>query len=338
MGIKAIAETLTRDDIPSPSASDRERNPHRCGFACSAVAAILGNPRYAGRQVWNRQRKDEVLIDIHDVAHGHTAKMRWNDHDRWIWSDQPAHEAIIDVPTFEQAQARRAARSATGQRGPRRSPRPYSLRGIVYCGICGRRMQGSWNNDADYYRCVFLREYAAKNKIDHPRAVYLREDQLIPHLHRSLATKFSPALLPGTITELDQAQHDVQHDQAAEQVRQEIADCDAKLRQHRAALEAGADPALVTTWIAEVQAQRTLAEARLRANPQPRRMTREEITSMVEALRDIMSVLAKADPADKTEIYAQLGLTLTYQPEEKKVIARARPPDSMYVRTCPRGD
>jgi site-specific DNA recombinase len=62
MGLKAIAEALTRDGVPSPSASDRARNPHRCGIAwsCSAVAAILANPRYTGRQVWNRQRKDEV--------------------------------------------------------------------------------------------------------------------------------------------------------------------------------------------------------------------------------------------------------------------------------------
>lgn len=27
-----------------------------------------GNPRYTGRQVWNRQRKDEVLIDVHFCA------------------------------------------------------------------------------------------------------------------------------------------------------------------------------------------------------------------------------------------------------------------------------
>ncbi len=59
---------------------------------------------------------------------------------------------------------------------------------------------------------------------------------------------------------------------------------------------------------------------------------------MVNALHDIMSVLAKADPADKTEIYAQLGVRLSYQPGEKIAMAQVRPLDSMYVRTCPRGD
>lgn len=65
LGIFAIAERLTRDAIPSPSAADPGRNRHRTGegWAKSAVKAILANPRYTGRQVWNKQRKDEVLLD-----------------------------------------------------------------------------------------------------------------------------------------------------------------------------------------------------------------------------------------------------------------------------------
>lgn len=65
-GIKAIAEALTADGIPSAYADDPARNRHSCGIAWSwgAVATILGNPRYTGRQVWNRQCKDEVLLDV----------------------------------------------------------------------------------------------------------------------------------------------------------------------------------------------------------------------------------------------------------------------------------
>jgi site-specific DNA recombinase len=61
-GIFAIAEALTRDDIPCPSAQDPGRNRHRDGLAWSksAVRVILANPRYTGRQVWNKQRTDEV--------------------------------------------------------------------------------------------------------------------------------------------------------------------------------------------------------------------------------------------------------------------------------------
>jgi hypothetical protein len=45
-GFYAIAEGLTRDGIPSPSAHDPDRNRHRCGIAWKkfAVRAILINP------------------------------------------------------------------------------------------------------------------------------------------------------------------------------------------------------------------------------------------------------------------------------------------------------
>jgi hypothetical protein len=44
--------------------------------------------------------------------------------------------------------------------------------------INGTPGQGSWNNQAVYYRCMFLTEYAAQTKINHPRSVYLRENTL----------------------------------------------------------------------------------------------------------------------------------------------------------------
>src|SRR5581483_3150218 len=104
MGIFAIAEGLTRDGIPSPSAYDPERNPHRHTRAWSktAVRVILGNARYTGRQVWNKQHKTEVLIDVDDVALGHETKMRWNPKETWISSATPVHEALIDDETFQQ--------------------------------------------------------------------------------------------------------------------------------------------------------------------------------------------------------------------------------------------
>ncbi|MGC4991950.1 recombinase family protein [Nocardia salmonicida] len=40
----------------------------------SAVRSILANPRYTGHEVWNKQRKQrkqESLIDVDDVALGH---------------------------------------------------------------------------------------------------------------------------------------------------------------------------------------------------------------------------------------------------------------------------
>jgi hypothetical protein len=48
-----------------------------------------------------------------------------------------------------------------------------------------------------------------------------------------------------------------------------------------------------------------------------------KIGSVVTALGDIAAVLAHANPADKAEIYSQLGLRLTDQPGQRIVLAAA---------------
>ncbi len=152
-GLFAIAEALTRDRVPSPSQHDAARNPHRSGegWAKSAVRAILRNPRYTGRQVWNKQRKDEILLDVNDVARGYETRMRWNDTRQWVWSETLAHEPLVSVGDFEAAQAIMAdagrARQASHETR-QRVCNPYVLRGRLYCGFCHRRMQGQYNHGA----------------------------------------------------------------------------------------------------------------------------------------------------------------------------------------------
>jgi DNA invertase Pin-like site-specific DNA recombinase len=113
-GFRAIAEHLTRDGILCPSAHDRARNPHRTGvgWPTSVIRVILTNPRYTGRQVWNKQRKTEVLLDLENVAEGYETKQKWNKPGDWIFSDQLAHEPLVSVEIFEAVQARIASRAA----------------------------------------------------------------------------------------------------------------------------------------------------------------------------------------------------------------------------------
>jgi site-specific DNA recombinase len=88
--------------------------------------------------------------------------------------------------------------------------------------------------------------------------VYLREEQLLPQLDEWLSRKFDPIALPSTVRELEAAQPG--EPKPDEDGLREIAACDAKLRQHRAALEAGADPVPVTSWMKETQTRRAIAE------------------------------------------------------------------------------
>jgi site-specific DNA recombinase len=316
-GYYAIAEGLTRDGIKSPSAHDPGRNSHRCGvaWAKSAVRAIITNPRYTGRQVWNKQRKDEVLLDVEDVGLGHVTKMRWNEPGSWVWSSEVTHEPLIDVATFERAQQIFAAAGRGRARQLINVPRSYVLRGLVFCGVCQRRMQGQWNHGHAHYRCRFPDEYALANKVAHPLNVYLPEREVLPPLDEWLMLAFAPHRLAESIEAMYDAQPADDRDSARASARGVVAECDRKIARYREALDAGADPVLVTGWIAEVQARRAEAEAQLSgASRASGRMSREQIRSLVETISSVRGLLARAEPADKAKVYKQLGLRLTYQP------------------------
>jgi site-specific DNA recombinase len=177
-GFYAIAEDLTRDGVPSPAAHDPARNRHRDGRAWpkSAVRAVLMNPRYTGRQVWNRQRRDELLLDVEDVAAGYETKLRWNNRSDWIWSGAPTHEALVSSEAFAKVQEQMAAGAhrPTPIKG-RTTARHYVLSGLVYCSACGRRMQGTFAHETPRYRCKFPSEDALANKVAHPLTAYVQK-------------------------------------------------------------------------------------------------------------------------------------------------------------------
>ncbi|MFI2030566.1 recombinase family protein [Streptomyces buecherae] len=324
LGLFAVAERLTRDTIPCPSAHDRTRNPHRSGVAWSksAVRAILTNPRYTGRNVWNRQHKHETLADIEDVTLGYATTMRWNSQDKWIVSKKIVHTPLVSDDTFARAQSILATRNRTGPaHGVKRTRNSYVLRGLIKHAACMRKMQGHWAHEEAYYRCRYAQEYALANNVSHPRNVYLRESWVLDPLDAWLTTVFKPHRLDDTIDAMA-ASTTPKHHTEADAARAKIADCDAKLATHRAALEAGADPTVVTQWIAETQAHRARAAAELgrTVTAQGGRMTREDIAELVRAAGELTEVIRQADPADKAEIYKQLGLRLTYDSGKHKVL------------------
>jgi hypothetical protein len=71
--IARITRALNDAGIPCPWAADPERNTCRSGQAwmLTTVRAILANPRYTDRQVWNRQLTAMDLIDPANTGLGH---------------------------------------------------------------------------------------------------------------------------------------------------------------------------------------------------------------------------------------------------------------------------
>jgi site-specific DNA recombinase len=138
-----ITRALNDAGIPCPSAADPERNPHRSGAAWTlfTVRAILANPRYTGRQVWNRQPTRHELIDPANTGLGHRQVQRWALPDGWVISARPSHPALVSEEDFIAVQGIRAERGTSAAAGQK-----YLLAGLLCCGICGRGMESCWAN------------------------------------------------------------------------------------------------------------------------------------------------------------------------------------------------
>jgi hypothetical protein len=183
--VARIARALNEAGVPCPSAADPGRNPHRAGTAWTlgAVTTILANPRYTGRQVWNRQRTDKDLANPADVSLGHKSVQRWNLPDGWVISARPAHPALVSEADFIAAQDVSANRGSS-PRGDLAGPgkRRYLLAGLIACGMCGRRMESAWSNGKPAYRCRHGHTSVTPPRPERPRNAYIREDRIVPHL------------------------------------------------------------------------------------------------------------------------------------------------------------
>jgi hypothetical protein len=189
-----ITRALNDAGVPCPSAADPGRNPHRTGAAWTlrTVAAILANPRYTGRQVWNRQRTDFDLVDPVNTGLGHRQVQRWNLPEGWVISKHPAHTALVSEADFIKAQDVNVPR---GPAGP--AARRYLLAGLLTCGRCGRRLESAWSNGKPAYRCRHGHTSAARPDPGRPKTTYVREDQVLTHLAVIAILLAGPAGKPG---------------------------------------------------------------------------------------------------------------------------------------------
>lgn len=178
--LAGIARDLNDRGVRCPSAADPGRNRHRRGdvWGLQSVRAILANPRYTGRQVWNRQRIEHRRIDG-----GRARVQQWNPTGEWVISSRPAHPALVSEADFIATHAVRSTRATDdGQH------RTYRFAGLLQCEICGRRMDSHWVNNRPGYRCRHGHTSAHPTGDQEARQphVYVREDELLRNLTSTL--------------------------------------------------------------------------------------------------------------------------------------------------------
>lgn len=333
LGLRALAQRLTDDGVPCPSAYDPGRNSHRVGnggaWSRSAVRAILRNPRYTGHQVWGRYRGHERLVDPEDVEHGYAKKSRPQRADEWLWSTEVVHDVIIPMELFEAAKAQQQeGRRRTTDRRITKAKRVYALRGKVWCATCGRRMEADWRDGQPRYRCRLSGpDYARNPSIDesHPQTASLREPRVLPAIDTWLAGLFDPAHVDSTIEALVGAATDPDPATAArlDNVRHRIAETEKKLDRYRGLLDAGAEQSLVVGWIADAIADRDAARRELSEWSTEPTFTEHAVREAVEALTvaagRFAEVMAAADPVEREAFYDALGIRVYFTPGADEV-------------------
>jgi len=169
--LAGIARELNERGVACPSVDDPGRNRHRSGgmWSVPTVGAILGNPRYTGREAWNRRQATNRGTRSTVVG-------------ECVASKTVTHPALVSEADFVAAQQVRAER-VTGDGGRRR----YRLRGLLRCGHCARRLDAHWVHERAGYRCRHGHRSTLSKPVDAPDNVYVREDAML----RGLAARLT---------------------------------------------------------------------------------------------------------------------------------------------------
>jgi site-specific DNA recombinase len=179
MSEAGIARLLNERGVPSPGVYDHQRNRHRrtAVWTLRTVAAILANPRYTGRQVWNRQFTDHREAVPGDRRSSRGPVRVWNPRSDWVISGDRTHPALISDADFLAGQQITALAVPADGRVHR-----YQLTGLLVCGLCVRRLEGHWVNQRPGYRCRHGHTTAHPTDTDGQRWVYWSQTRIVEHV------------------------------------------------------------------------------------------------------------------------------------------------------------
>lgn len=131
----------------------------RATWGESTVVGIIKNEKYIGTLVQGKTFTADTMTKWRIENRGESDLYRWEN----------KHEAIIDVDTFEQAQAilkrRNANRSKIDEHGRReRYSRKYTFSCMLKCGFCGSNLsRRSWHSGSDHQKWVWQCVVATKH-------------------------------------------------------------------------------------------------------------------------------------------------------------------------------
>ncbi len=317
LSAKGVANVLNQPGgPPSPSHVDSARN-LRGHWAASTISAILKNPVYTGRIVWNR-------LDFTEAKHsGGGARRRAKE--EWVVTED-AHLSLVSDEVFEAAQARfsRKVRSTTSAG----AKRPYLFSGMVRCcaGHQPIAMNGKARKGHSYYACGYAAGYgetAAREAHGGEKFPSMREDKLEQAVMRFFEQRvFGPLRIDKLAKQLRAESRSKRRDGklVGTRIRQQVAELDRKIKAQVIALEDGIEPELVSERIGELRAQKeALEDALADLGGERGEAEDEELERRLAAVPDLSESLRRASPQIKRQVFEAFDLQIAVDKTEGRV-------------------
>ena len=173
------------------------RAPHQQG-----LVNMLRNPAYAGIYAYGRSRTDRSR---RLPGREHSGRVRALEAGEWLVRIEGALPAYISVEQYERNQARLAANRARAESlgAPREGP--ALLGGLVACGICGHRLQVSYEASGQGLTgryCCQRRHHT----YGEPRCQQMAAPFLDDHVVAQVLSALAPAALELSVTAAGQAE------------------------------------------------------------------------------------------------------------------------------------
>lgn len=138
--VRGLVRDLNAEGVPPPSAGKRVYKDERTTrWNPSVVYRILAESAYKGDTVvWRLQSR------------GKNVASQQRDPSEWITLPEGTTPPVVSPETWQAAQDRVTASTATTTRN---AARPYLLRGLMVCAVCGQRMYAESEHGRSVYRC-----------------------------------------------------------------------------------------------------------------------------------------------------------------------------------------
>ncbi len=173
------------------------RAPHQQG-----LVNMLRNPAYAGIYAYGRSRTD---WSRRLPGHEHSGRVRGLEAGQWLVRIEGALPAYISVEQYERNQARLAANRARAESPGAPREGPALLGGLVVCGICGHRLQVSYETSGQGLTgryCCQRRHHT----YGEPRCQQMAARFLDEHVVAQVLSALAPAALELSVTAAGQAE------------------------------------------------------------------------------------------------------------------------------------